>query len=264
MLQTSLPRSHTLPRPSSSSGNSRTTRVIEELQGKLEKIEQQVEKTKKQLQTVRETKEQYERENEEYIESNKQLRSEIGEVMQILGSKQQLLDDSKKTYSANENRVKQLKDEATAARKELDDLKRRESTIEKERRTVENLREKIVQQTSLLSQSVTQHQAEFDQEMDTQKKLLASVRQEIDRLKTTDVDEDVIKARMNEQAKERMRLVKDLKRVEEEIEVNTKAFIEQVKLELFDLLNKLVDDSLIEQQVNQCTEAVNSLTIKIK
>jgi hypothetical protein len=129
---------------------------------------------------------------------------------------------------------------------------------------VENLREKIVQQTSLLSQSVTQHQAEFDQEMDTQKKLLASVQQEIDRLKTTDVDEDVIKARMNEQAKERMRLVKDLKRVEEEIEVNTKAFIEQVKLELFDLLNKLVDDSLIEQQVNQCTEAVNSLTIKIK
>jgi hypothetical protein len=54
MLQTSLPRSHTLPRPSSSSGNSRTTRVIEELQGKLEKIEQQVEKTKKQVQRKKE------------------------------------------------------------------------------------------------------------------------------------------------------------------------------------------------------------------
>lgn len=55
MLQTSLPRSHMLPKPSSSSsGNSRTTRVIEELQGKLEKIEQQVEKTKKQVQRKKE------------------------------------------------------------------------------------------------------------------------------------------------------------------------------------------------------------------
>ncbi|CAO3678144.1 unnamed protein product [Rhizopus stolonifer] len=262
MLQTSLPR-NMLSLPRSASSNSRTTRVLEELQGNLENIQKELENTKAQLESVRDAKDQHERDNEDYIESNKNLRAEIQEVVQVLGSKQQLLDDSKKTYTASENKVKQLKEEAAAARKELDDLKRREHTIEKECRTVENLKEKLVQQNKLLEQSVAQHQAEFSQEMEAQRELLASIQQEIERLKSSDMD-DLIKTKMEEQAKERRNIVENMKRVEQEIEFNTKAFIEQVKKELLDVINGLVADDSFEDQVNQCSEAVKNLAIKIK
>lgn len=265
------------PRPASSS--SRSTRVLEELQENLENIQKELENTKQQvnnnnifkvspshmyqLQVARDTKEQYEKENQSFIESNKQLRAEIHEVMQVLESKQQLLDDTKKQYLSNENRVKQLKDEAMAARKELDDLKRRELMIEKERRTVEILKEKLSQQSKLLDQSVTRHQTEFDKEIQAQKELLESIQQETQRLKSLNIA-DIVKEKVEKQASERKRLIEDLKRVEEEMEENTQSFIEQIKSDLTALLNHVDTQPDLSEQVNQCKDAVNSLSVKIK
>ncbi|KAG1243348.1 hypothetical protein G6F68_015859 [Rhizopus microsporus] len=103
--------------------------------------------------------------------------------MQVLESKQQLLDDTKKIYALNESKVKQLKDEAMAARKELEDLKRREHLIEKERRALQTMKEKMVQQNDTLQQSIRKQQAEFDRELQAQDELLQSIGQEIERLR---------------------------------------------------------------------------------
>ncbi|CEI97704.1 hypothetical protein RMCBS344292_11831 [Rhizopus microsporus] len=183
--------------------------------------------------------------------------------MQVLESKQQLLDDTKKQYLSNENRVKQLKDEAMAARKELDDLKRRELMIEKERRTVEILKEKLSQQSKLLDQSVTRHQTEFDKEIQAQKELLESIQQETQRLKSLNIA-DIVKEKVEKQASERKRLIEDLKRVEEEMEKNTQSFIEQIKSDLTALLNHVDTQPDLSEQVNQCKDAINSLSVKIK
>ncbi|CEG65322.1 hypothetical protein RMATCC62417_02125 [Rhizopus microsporus] len=280
MIKTSsLPRNHMLSSPRPASSSSRSTRVLEELQENLENIQKELENTKQQvnnnnifkaspshmyqLQVARDTKEQYEKENQSFIESNKQLRAEIHEVMQVLESKQQLLDDTKKQYLSNENRVKQLKDEAMAARKELDDLKRRELMIEKERRTVGILKEKLSQQSKLLDQSVTRHQTEFDKEIQAQKELLESIQQETQRLKSLNIA-DIVKEKIEKQASERKRLIEDLKRVEEEMEENTQSFIEQIKSDLTALLNHVDTQPDLSEQVNQCKDAVNSLSVKIK
>jgi DNA repair exonuclease SbcCD ATPase subunit len=280
MIKTSsLPRNHMLSSPRPASSSSRSTRVLEELQENLENIQKELENTKQQvnnnyifmtfpshiyqLQVARDTKEQYEKENQSFIESNKQLRAEIHEVMQVLESKQQLLDDTKKQYLSNENKVKQLKDEAMAARKELDDLKRRELMIEKERRTVEILKEKLSQQSKLLDQSVTRHQTEFDKEIQAQKELLESIQQETQRLKSLNIA-DIVKEKVEKQASERKRLIEDLKRVEEEMEVNTQSFIEQIKGDLTALLNHVDTQPDLSEQVNQCKDAVSSLSVKIK
>ncbi|EIE76376.1 hypothetical protein RO3G_01080 [Rhizopus delemar RA 99-880] len=237
MLQTSLPRNHMLPRSISSS--SRSTRVIEELQDNLENIQKELENTKI------------------------QLRADIQEVMQVLESKQQLLDDTKKIYALNESKVKQLKDEAMAARKELEDLKRREHLIEKERRALQTMKEKMVQQNDTLQQSIRKQQAEFDRELQAQEELLQSIGQEIERLRSLNVTE-IVKEKMEHQAKERKRLVKEMKQVEEALDLNTRAFIQQVKKELTEFMNQVTDDSDLTEQVDQCLDAVNGLSVKIK
>ncbi|KAI9260142.1 hypothetical protein BY458DRAFT_459791 [Sporodiniella umbellata] len=183
--------------------------------------------------------------------------------MQVLGSKQQQLNDSKKTYTESENRVKQLKEEATAARKELEDLKRREHAIEKECRTVESLKEQFVQQNKLLEQSVVQHQAEFAKELEVQRELLTSIRLEVERLSSADHDA-LVKNKLQSQAEERALLVQDIKRVSQEIDSNTTEFIQQAKQEILSVLQCLNPDHSLEDQISQCHEAVNTLAIKIK
>ncbi|KAG1057413.1 hypothetical protein G6F52_002605 [Rhizopus delemar] len=249
--------------PRSISSSSRSTRVIEELQDNLENIQKELENTKIQLKNARENKEQFEKENESYVESNRQLRADIQEVMQVLESKQQLLDDTKKIYALNESKVKQLKDEAMAARKELEDLKRREHLIEKERRALQTMKEKMVQQNDTLQQSIRKQQAEFDRELQAQEELLQSIGQEIERLRSLNVTE-IVKEKMEHQAKERKRLVKEMKQVEEALDLNTRAFIQQVKKELTEFMNQVTDDSDLTEQVDQCLDAVNGLSVKIK
>ncbi|KAK4516591.1 uncharacterized protein ATC70_011566 [Mucor velutinosus] len=251
------------PRPASSS--SRTNRVFQELQENLESIQKDLENTKAQLQTAKENKEQFEKENEEYIESNKKLRSDIQEVMQILESKQQLLDSTKQTYVSTENKVKQLKDEAMAARKELDDLKRREHTIEKECRTIQLQKEKQLQQQKTFEQSVAQSQAEFDKEIQALELELASVQQSVQDVKEKDVAKEV-QQMVEKQAKEREVLIQDFEKVHKEIEANNQEFIQQVKQELMALMKQLPveEEQSLESEVVNCKDDVESLIARIK
>jgi chromosome segregation ATPase len=183
--------------------------------------------------------------------------------MQILESKQQLLDSTKKTYVGTESRVKQLKDEAMAARKELDDLKRREHTIEKECHTIQLQKEKQLQQQKQLEQSVAQSQAEFDKEIQALQLELASVKQQGQNIQSKDVTTEV-KQLVEKQAKERAELLKDFEKVQREIQQNNQQFVDQVKQKLTELLAQLPQEASLEVEVNNCKEDVHTLVARIK
>lgn len=183
--------------------------------------------------------------------------------MQILESKQQLLDSTKKSYVTTENRVKQLKDEAMNARKELDDLKRREHAIEKECDTIQMLKEKQVQQKATLEKSVVQLKAEFDKELSALNEELANVKLEIETLKQKDITK-IVQESVEKQAKERQVLVQEFNKVQEEIQVNNQEFIKHVQEELLELLDQLPADQSLEQEVNNCKQDVESLVSRIK
>jgi chromosome segregation ATPase len=185
--------------------------------------------------------------------------------MQILESKQQLLDSTKQTYVSTENKVKQLKDEAMAARKELDDLKRREHTIEKECRTIHLQKEKQLQQQKTFEQTVAQSQAEFDKEIQALELELASVQQNIQDMKEKDIVKEV-QGMVENQAQEREILIKDFEKVQKEIEANNQEFIQQVKQELIDLMKQLPADGeqVLESEVVNCKDDVENLIARIK
>lgn len=186
--------------------------------------------------------------------------------MQVLESKQQLLDDTKKTYVGTENKVKQLKDEAMSARKELDDLKRRENTIEKECNTIEILKKNQVQQKELLSKSILQAEADFDKEITALKLELESIQKEIEIIQSTDIT-NTVKEKVEKQAKERELLLKDFQTVQNEIQLNNQKFIAHVQEQLQDLLlevTKKEQENPLETEISNCKEDVNSLVAKIK
>lgn len=184
--------------------------------------------------------------------------------MQVLESKQQLLDDTKKVYVGTENKVKQLKDEAMAARKELDDLKRREHTIEKECNTIQLLKEKQVHQQQELEKSVAQSQAEFDKEIAALQLELESVHQNIEKMKSTDVSKTVRES-VEKQAKEREALLKEFNAVQEEIQKNNQEFVSQVQAQLADLMKEYTtEEPNLDTEILNCKEDVESLVARIK
>ncbi|KAI8644027.1 hypothetical protein BD408DRAFT_384549 [Parasitella parasitica] len=244
MLQTPSLRNnfHMLSTPRPASSSSRTNRVFLELQENLESLQKDLENTKGQ-----------------------KLRSDIQEVMQILESKQELLDSTKQTYVCTENKVKQLKDEAMEARKELDELKRRELTIEKECRTIRSQMEKQLQHQKTVEQRVAQSQAEFDKEIQALKLELTSIQQNIEVIKAKDIAkevQDIIKR----QTQERELWIKDFERIQKEIEANSQEFLQEIKQELVDLMKHLPTDSdpILETEAAHCKDDAQSLIARIK
>lgn len=184
--------------------------------------------------------------------------------MQILESKQELLDSTKKTYVSTENRVKQLKDEAMSARKELDDLKRREHTIEKECNTILLLKEKQVQQKLSLEKSVVQLNAEFNKELVGLNEELANLRLEVDKLNKTDLTA-AVKLSVEKQAKEREEVLKEFNLVQSQIQSNNQEFIDMVKAELIALMAELpAEQTSLETEVHNCKQDVESLVSRVK
>lgn len=244
---------------------SRSTKVLEQLQENLDSIQAEIETTKHQLQAAREAKEQKEQENETFVESNRQLRADIQEVMQILESKQQLLDSTKKVHFSTEAQVRQLKNEAMAARRELDDLKRREHTIEKERHMIQLQKEKQVQQQALLAKSVSQCQAEFDKSMEAMQAELNTILAEIERVKAVDVVKLVQKS-IQKQAKQRRLLVDEFSQIQSDIEQSNQSFMDHIKNELTALLNDVSTHTQdpVEEQVTHCQQDFHQLMSRIK
>lgn len=71
----------------------------------------------------------HEKETTNYTNSNKIYRARIQEIMQVLKSKQSILEGTKGSSTQLEFKVKQLKGEALASRRQLEDLRRREQVL---------------------------------------------------------------------------------------------------------------------------------------
>lgn len=186
--------------------------------------------------------------------------------MQVLESKQQLLDSTKKASQITENKVKQLKDEALAARKELDDLKRREHTIEKERRTVQLEKEKQLQQRKAFEKSTAETKAEYDKVIKEAQMELEIIQKNIQQIQQRDVHKQV-KAIIEKQIKERETVMKNLENIRKEIELNNQNFIIHVKQELVELLNQLSsneNDQILTTEVENCKNDIQTLMSRIK
>jgi len=243
---------------------SRSTKVLEQLQGNLESIQAEIENTKNQLKSAVEAKEIKDRENENYIEANKELRANIQEVMQILESKQESLDTTKKTHHDTESQVKQLKSEAMAARRELDDLKRKEDMIERERQMIQIQKERHAQHHASLAKSVGQCQAEFNQDMEVVQLEMRAVEHEIERVKALDLVKIVQKS-IQKQAKQRKMLMEEFAQIQADIQGSNQSFMDHIKNELITLLNEVpIAEEGVMDQVTHCQEDFYQLMSKIK
>jgi hypothetical protein len=185
--------------------------------------------------------------------------------MQILESKQQLLDSTKKSSSSTENKVKQLKSEALAARKELDDLKRRETTLEKERRTTQLEKEKQMQQQKSFEKSMIKTKSENEKELNTLRLELDVIHKNMQQIKQKDIQKQV-KSIIEKQVKERENVLKNLENIRKEIELNNQNFVIHVKHALVDLLNQLSsneNDEILTTELENCKNDVNTLVSRI-
>lgn len=185
--------------------------------------------------------------------------------MQVLESKQQLLESTKETSVNTENKVKQLKDEAMNARKELNDLKRREYTIDKERHLIQQEKEKQIQAQKTFKDSVAQTQADCDKEIKELESELTTIQQAIQKIKNQDIEKEV-QEMMEKQVKERKVVIKNFENIQKEIELNNQNFVIQVKQELVQLLDQLSknEEDVISTEIDNCKSDVNTLVSRIK
>ncbi|KAG1392965.1 hypothetical protein G6F58_012408 [Rhizopus delemar] len=150
------------PQPSTSS---RTNKVAEQLNYKLDVTQKEIASIRNQLETIRQTKAQNEKDTQYYTSSNKILRTRIKEIMQALESKQKSLDETKRASSELELKVKQLKDEALASRRQLEDLRRREQVLEHDRDVAVKERNQLKHKHNLLGDSIEQLRDRCEREM---------------------------------------------------------------------------------------------------
>jgi predicted nucleic acid-binding Zn-ribbon protein len=176
------------------------------------------------------------------------------------------MDSSKKLSIEAEGKVKQLKDEAVAARKELDDLKRRERTIEKERDTILAQKEKAAEQSAILQKSISQFEVDAAKEIEALELEVQQVEQKIQDTKQVDVAK-VAEESLKKQAEQREEYMKQHETVKAQMEANTKEFVAHIRDALQDLMNEVAsapEEEDLGAQVTNCKDDVNSLVSRIQ
>ncbi|ORZ25378.1 hypothetical protein BCR42DRAFT_445164 [Absidia repens] len=161
-LLASPPSSVALPQPTISS--SRSTRVVEQLQDKLERVLKDLAASRSQLESMRQAKHQHDTQAKIYTESNQQYRIHIQGLMQILETKQKTLDGTKRSSVSMESQVKTLKDEALQSRQQLEALRRREQVLARERDMAVTKKEQWERQQIVLHSALDQLDRRLDRE----------------------------------------------------------------------------------------------------
>ncbi|KAI8982199.1 hypothetical protein BDF20DRAFT_865547 [Mycotypha africana] len=163
-----------------------------------------------------------------------------------------------------ENKVKQLKDEALAARKELDELKQKEKTFQTEICNIKTLKETQRQQQVALQSSIDKSQADFDKEMNMLQDLLDTLIHSIDNMKARDIQKET-ETLFAIQLSERNDLFTQLKKKQEELKAVDQQFIDDIRDELRDLTDQNNNDNrtLLDEVANS-REGANALIERIK
>ncbi|KAI8970018.1 hypothetical protein BDF20DRAFT_915895 [Mycotypha africana] len=258
----STPVSVIIPQPSTSS---RSTKVIEHLSDKYEFIQKEIASTKSQLDLMRQAKLQFDTEAINHANSNKIYRVKIKEVMQVLESKQKLLDGTKGTSVQLESRVKQLKDEALASRRQLEDLRKRELVLEHDRDMAIKERNQTKQKQQSMQDSVEQLRIRHEREvtaLQNDQTLLSDHARYL-----TERNERLVKL-VTMKMNTRQQSIEHLTKLKVQLQTNTAAFVKEIDVALQTL--KFIAEQSISESRNytvaayQCRSEVNALFARIK
>lgn len=250
------------PQPSSSS---RSNKVVEQLSGRLESIYLDIAATRQQLETIRQNKLQHEKDITNNTNSNKVCRTRIKEIMQVLESKQKALEGTKGSSNQLELKVKQLKDEALASRRQLEDLRRREQVLEHDRDVAVKEKNQTKQKQNLLQDSIEQLRVRCEREI----ALLAKDHSVlIEQSKYITERNECMAELISLKLAQRKNYIENLTMMKKQLQVNTSNFVENVRSHL-QALKTEIDQSALQTKdctmaAIQCRGEVNGLVTRIK
>ncbi|CEP17972.1 hypothetical protein [Parasitella parasitica] len=250
------------PQPSNSS---RSNKVIEQLSNNYELLQKELVATRTQLEAVRQTKLKHEKETMNYTNSNKAYRTRIKEIMQVIESKQKALDGTKGSSSQLELKVKQLKDEALASRRQLEDLRRREQVLEHDRDVAVREKNQIKHKQHVLQDSIDQLRVRCEREVALLQKDHSVL---VDQARyITERNEHMIEL-ITLKLKQRRQHIEHLALMKRQLRSNTEAFVQDVRTHLQALKTEIEESAM---QTKDCTHAaiqcrgeVNGLVTRIK
>ncbi|KAI9258889.1 hypothetical protein BDA99DRAFT_561257 [Phascolomyces articulosus] len=236
--------------------NSRSGKVLVQLQQQWENIQKEVIAARQQLQVAKEAKKQNTLQAQEYAESNTQYRSEIQSLMRTLDAKQQQLNNTKKSSQSMDTQVKKLKHDAHVARKEL------EAALEKHRNAEEE-HARLEQHYKVLEESMTSGpQRELDclhHELQVVKAQLAIMTERCHLLTK------VCESRAYQWAEEQRERIEELQKMRDQVQATNQKFVEHVRKELQTLSNTAEEqDGDIQTAVSRCQTEVSELVISIR
>ncbi|KAI7883215.1 hypothetical protein K492DRAFT_159723 [Lichtheimia hyalospora FSU 10163] len=256
------------PQPTTSS-SSRSTRVVEQLQDTLNGLQKELVSTRLQLETARQTKAQSEIDAQNYVESNKQYRHDIKGLMQVLESKQELLDTTKRSSMAMEAQVKKLRDEALASRKKLEELRRKEQVLERDRNAAVAEKEQTERQQIVLKQAMESLATRFEREVCGLRQDLDSVQHQVQVM--ADGSETIartVEAKIQQCTQERKMLITRMQTLRSHMQGNLQQFVDQMHAEIQPLLRSVNQSASttkdFEYSVLKCRGEVNGLVARIR
>ncbi|KAI7855602.1 hypothetical protein BDC45DRAFT_534396 [Circinella umbellata] len=268
LLASMLTPSSVHPQPTTST-SARTTRVVEQLQDTLDNLQKELISNRSQLETARQAKAQSELDAHNYVESNKNYRGNIQELMHTLEGKQQILETTKKSSMAMETQVKKLRDEALASRKKLEDLRRKEQVLERDRNVAVAEKEQTERQHLVLKESVKHLETRFGREV-------AGLRQDLTFIQTqvqimTERSQMIVQLseqKIKQCAAERKELIAGLQVMRGQMQDNLQSFVQQMRSELAPLLDDINRSTSttkdFEYSVLRCRGEVNGLVARIR
>ncbi|KAI8340437.1 hypothetical protein BC941DRAFT_459861 [Chlamydoabsidia padenii] len=256
-----------LPQPTLSS--SRSTRVVEQLQDKLDRLYKEVAASRAQLESLRQAKHQHETQTKSYTESNRQYRIHIQGLMQILETKEKTLVGTKRSSVSMESQVKTLKDEALLSRQQLEALRRREQVLARERDVAVTKKEQWERQQIVLHSSLNQLEHRLDREAGALRQQLAVVQERAAAMKITheNLMAMVVKT-MDRYVMDRSARYQQLALARDNLQHQTQQWIDLTHSHLLTLstgtgLSGTTTDEF-HVAVNRCRGEVNGLVMKIR
>jgi chromosome segregation ATPase len=184
--------------------------------------------------------------------------------MQVLENKQKVLEETKRESTQLENKVKQLKDEALASRKQLDDLRRREQVLEHDRDLAVKEKNQIQYKKNSLQDNITQLQMRCDSEMNV---LQSELNHIIYQTKGIIDKNETLVDNITNKIKQRQEHVRSVYLIKRQVRLNTESFAQGIRSNLQSLQTEMNSKSVTQcttHTVTQCKTEVNSLVTRIK
>lgn len=185
--------------------------------------------------------------------------------MQVLESKQKALEGTKGSSNQLELKVKQLKDEALASRRQLEDLRRREQVLEHDRDVAVKEKNQTKQKQNLLQGSIEQLRVRYEREI----ALLAKDHSVlIEQSKYITERNECMAELISLKLAQRKNYIENLTMMKKQLQVNTSNFVENVRSHL-QALKTEIDQSALQTKdctmaAIQCRGEVNGLVTRIK